>query len=41
MKMRKRLISLALGVTLLTGTAGAVSWPQWAEQAEQWAEQRA
>lgn len=40
MEMRKRLISLALGVTLLTGTAGAVSWPQWAEQAEQWAEQK-
>lgn len=37
--MRKKLISIVAAVTLLTGTASAASWPQWADSAERWAEQ--
>ena len=38
--MKKKLVCAALSAALLCGTASAAAWPQWAQDARDWAAQR-
>ncbi len=39
MDVKKKLVCMLLSAALLSGTASAAAWPQWAEDARSWAEQ--